>query len=562
MDFETTRAARESFLERAEELTPLIAVDTDDGRFLLSTIDRHITKALVLKSARGEMKILRRALAVLAAVGIPVRGGTFLDVGANIGTTTIPALRTHGFTRGVAFEPEPQNLLLLELNLIANDLDRDVEICRAAIGEEDGEVELVVSDRMWGLHEVRLKGAPLPGWAGGAHETTTVRQFALDTLAGRGVFDPDDVGLVWIDAEGHEGHILRGAQRLTERGVPVLMELNPEPLRRHGGLEAVLEIARVHYTHLVRVRHVSGRAGLRFDLDSTDRLDEEVEWLSRGARHTDVLLVREPRSSPAATSPPRPDPQPREAVVMAPDPDGPTLREPERIPAREWEEFVREARPLTPLLAARLDGATFIVRTDVGADELSLFAKRSHPHLRLLDSAVAALDELGLGAPSRAGTFVQASAGVGIATVAALCRIGFARGLACEPDLSTYRVLKLNTAANGLTGRVRTLPIALDGEASGDSLDGLLSRGVIEAGDAGLIWIADGDAARTFAAATNVLADGPPLLVLLGEEDGVALVDLLTETHTHYVAISRSTRQAVPLAVRPLAGHALVVRLP
>ena len=86
MEQAATRAARESFLERAEELTPLIAVDTQDGRFVLSTLDRHVTKSLVLKSSRGEMKILRRTLAVLAAVGNPVRGGTFLN-----GTTLVRA---------------------------------------------------------------------------------------------------------------------------------------------------------------------------------------------------------------------------------------------------------------------------------------------------------------------------------------------------------------------------------------------------------------------------------------------------------------------------------------
>lgn len=49
-----TRAARESFLERAEELTPLIAVDTDEGRYLLSTFDRHITHSLLVKSSRRD----------------------------------------------------------------------------------------------------------------------------------------------------------------------------------------------------------------------------------------------------------------------------------------------------------------------------------------------------------------------------------------------------------------------------------------------------------------------------------------------------------------------------
>jgi FkbM family methyltransferase len=513
------------------------------------------------------MKTLRRALAALDAVGNPVRARMFLEVGANIGTTTIPALRSHGFTRALVCEPEPRNLSLLELNLVANDLERDVEICRAAIGAVDGEVEFLVSERRSGLHEVHSSDSPLPGWTRNPYETTKVPQFALDTLARRGLFDPEDVGLLWMDAEGHEGHILRGAHCVTELGVPIVMELNPEPLGRHGGLQDVLEIARTEYTHFVRLRRIYGRAELHFDVDPTDRLDEEVEWLSHGARHTDVLLVRDPRSRPAAAARPRPPAQPREAGMSGPDPVRPPLREPNRIPASEREEFVREARPLTPLVATRLGGATFIVRTSADADELSLFVNRSHPHIRLLERAIAALDELGVGDECRTKTFVQASAGAGVATVAALCRRGFGRGLACEPDLSTYRVLKLNVTVNGLTERVRTLPIALDGESSDAepaSLDGLVGRGLIDAGDAGLMWITNGDVSRTLTGATNLLAQGPPFLLRLGQQDGSELVDLLRKTHTHSVPIDEAdsgSRQAVALPDRALDGHVLVVRL-
>jgi FkbM family methyltransferase len=567
MEPATTYAAREWFLERAEELTPFIAVDTDEGRYLLSTFDRHITRSLLLKSSRGEMKILRRALAVLDAVGCPVRATTFLDVGANIGTTTIPALRIHGFVRAVACEPEPRNLLLLELNLVANDLERDVEICRAAIGEVDGDVELLVAERRSGLHEVHAGEATLPPWAD-ASQRTTVRLFALDTLVSRGLFDPKDVGILWMDTQGHEGHILRGATTLTRLGVPVVLELGPAALERHGGLEYVLETARADYTHFVIMRRIRRRAGqVHFDLNPIERLDDEIDWLSRAARFTDVLLLRDPRSRPAAPGPPRPPAQPTESGATVPQQTHLPLREPGQIPAVEREEFLRQARTLTPLLATEVDGATFIARTAADADELSLFVNRVHPNIQLLGRGIAALTELGLAEECRTKTFVQAQSGVGIATVAALCWSGFARGLACEPDLSTYRVLKLNMKVNGLTARVRTLPVALDGASSdgeAESFDSLISRGVIDAGDAGLIWITDGDVAATLTGATDGLLRGPPLLLRFGPKDGPELVELLRKTHTHFVSIDgpSARRHAVPLGDRVPEGEILALRLP
>jgi FkbM family methyltransferase len=566
-DVTAAQAARESFLERAEEFTPLIAVDSQDARFLLSTFDHHITTSLFLKSGRGEMKILRRAIAVLAAVGKDIRRGTLIDVGANIGTTTIPALRRHHFAQAVACEPEPRNRFLLKLNLVANDLQREVQICPAAIADSDGEVEFLVSERKSGMHEVHSRDSPLPDWTREPYETITVRQVALDTVAGQGVFDPDDVALLWMDAEGHEGHILRGGESLTERGVPVVMELNPDALGRHGGLEFVKEVAQARYTHYVRLRQARGRTEMRFDLEPTDQLVEEIDWLSREDRFTDVLLVRDPLARPRQSGRPRPPSQPRQGVIP-PDPPPRRLREHDQISARERSGFVKQARPLTPLLAARIDGATYITRTDLGSPELPLFVHRSHPRLQVLDAVISTLDELGLGEAARRGTLVEAEAGVGIATTAGLCRHGFARALACEPDASGYRALKLNIAANGLTERVRALPVGVRGDKPTglDSVrfDDLLRHGLIGSGETGFIWVeCKAPVGGVLAEAQTLLEHAPPLLLRVDLNTDVEHVfTRLEKTYSHFARVkktaspvrvtqikSRGTR-----ASRPLAG--------
>ena len=139
------RGARASFLHRAEELTPLVAVDAEGARFLLDTSDENITPSLFLKRSRGEIRSLRRAAAALGALGLRRVGGTLIDIGANVGTTTISALREHGFERAVACEPEVRNVRLLELNLVANGLRERVKVCPIAVGDSDRDVELLVA---------------------------------------------------------------------------------------------------------------------------------------------------------------------------------------------------------------------------------------------------------------------------------------------------------------------------------------------------------------------------------------------------------------------------------
>ena len=479
------RDTRLAFLDEAEQFTPLIAADSGGSRFLLSTYDRHITSHLVLKPGRSETKMLRRALSVLGTLGREITGGTLIDVGANIGTTTVPALRGHPFVRVVACEPEPRNLRLLNLNLVANRLEKDVHVEDAAVGECETEVEFLVSDRRSGIHEVRSAGAGLPAWTEDfSYESMTVRQTTLDALARRGVYTPADVSLLWMDVEGHEGHILEGGSALTERGTPVVLELSPRGLARHGGLERLKEIASSRYSHFVSLRQVHGRHLRQFDLRTSGELAQELDWLLRNERFTDVLLLRDPLAvprRPAVGRTDRPGRRPREKRRTK----LPVSERAARSPRPEdCEAFLGRARPLTPLLAAELDGSTFIVRTDEDAEELPLFLQRSHPRLRLLAAAMAVLEELRLDGKARRGAYLELGSGVGLSAVAAVHSHGFSAAVACEPDLSAYDVLRLNIASNDLNDRIRAVPVhPLD-----VPVDALLERGVVPA-QVGLVAI-------------------------------------------------------------------------
>src|SRR6266542_3534376 len=86
--------ARSSFLEMARGFTPLVSVESERAQYLVSTSDYGVSKSLFVRSSRGEMRLLARALKILRTLGLDdgVRDGTFVDVGANIGTTTMTAM--------------------------------------------------------------------------------------------------------------------------------------------------------------------------------------------------------------------------------------------------------------------------------------------------------------------------------------------------------------------------------------------------------------------------------------------------------------------------------------
>lgn len=54
----------------------------------------------------------------------------------------------------------------------------------------------------------------------------------LDDLIDQQEIDRAKIGLVWIDTQGHEGHVLDSAPRTLAARIPVLIEFCPYMLRR------------------------------------------------------------------------------------------------------------------------------------------------------------------------------------------------------------------------------------------------------------------------------------------------------------------------------------------
>lgn len=235
-----------------------------------------------------EHRTLDRVLRALETAGVasPV-GRTLIDVGANVGTTSVTALGTFGFERAICFEPLPRNRELLSLNLAYNGLEERSAIVQVALSDRPGNVVFEVAPKNPSDGRVRVPGETTDGGAFGEEGWSTVEvpTATLDSYVESGDVDPDSVGLVWIDAQGHEGQILAGARTLLANHVPIVIEFWPYALRRAGGLEALVETVSTHFSQLLDL----GGDALAAPRSAADiaQLGEEY-W---GVAQTDLLLI-------------------------------------------------------------------------------------------------------------------------------------------------------------------------------------------------------------------------------------------------------------------------------
>lgn len=149
-------------------------------------------------------------------------GGTFVDVGANIGFVSLLAARIVGDRgRVVAFEPLPFLVEQLMRSGDANSM-RNIDVRAFACGREPGSASLFVRSRNVG-------GSSLIGRADDSHEAHDVQIVRLDDQ----LRDESRIDVIKIDVEGLELDVLQGATAVIERHKPVLIiEFSPRLYER------------------------------------------------------------------------------------------------------------------------------------------------------------------------------------------------------------------------------------------------------------------------------------------------------------------------------------------
>jgi FkbM family methyltransferase len=157
----------------------------------------------------------------------------------------------------VCFEPARVNYDLLRLNVVANGLDDRIRTERLALSNTVGETEFEDVPTNPGDGRVRVSDAAASADAllGEAERPLVkVPVSTIDNLLAEGRLDLAEAGIVWMDAQGHEGHILEGASRLLASDVPVVIEYWPYGLGRAGGMDRLNAAITANYSRVVDLR--------------------------------------------------------------------------------------------------------------------------------------------------------------------------------------------------------------------------------------------------------------------------------------------------------------------
>lgn len=153
-------------------------------------------------------------------------GTAMIDVGANIGTTSICRVAAGDMQRVYAIEAEPINFACLVHNIVANGVAGFVLPDHCAIADTIGHAPLRRSSAI-GNHALMARGS--------RRKTISVPVSTLDAWVERHAIDRHLIGFIKVDTQGWEAQVLAGSPGLVAQAHTAwLMEISPKHLANAG----------------------------------------------------------------------------------------------------------------------------------------------------------------------------------------------------------------------------------------------------------------------------------------------------------------------------------------
>lgn len=141
---------------------------------------------------------LSRRLCALAR-----RGGTMIDVGANLGYFSLLWAAARPGNSCIALEASPRNVDLLCQNVSRNGMDQQIRVLPCAAGAARGTLSFDPGP------------ADQTGWGGFTRQSTD-RSMDVDVVRVDEQVDAGSIALLKIDAEGADTWVLEGCERLLQ----------------------------------------------------------------------------------------------------------------------------------------------------------------------------------------------------------------------------------------------------------------------------------------------------------------------------------------------------------
>lgn len=179
----------------------------------------------------------------------------FLDLGANIGTTSIYfKQKVDHDVKILAFEPDPETYKLLRANFILNEMPEDSILENYGLADKECEMILHRSSNNPGANSVFMCQKSHLNHDNGE---VSIHLLALDDYLMSRNINMNEIKYIWIDTEGFEAQVFFGMQKLiSTQNVPIVLEWNPDSYVSAGTFDYFVNMIVDNFENYVDIREV------------------------------------------------------------------------------------------------------------------------------------------------------------------------------------------------------------------------------------------------------------------------------------------------------------------
>ncbi len=206
--------------------------------------------------------------------------GLFLDIGGNIGTTSIYCkLKLKPSFRFIAFEPVSETAKLLSANIAVNGAYPDIIVERVALSNQKQEqAGMRINHENWGNCSLTADGSS-------GEEQVIVT--TLDSYLEEHQIGYSEIKYIWIDVEGHEPEVLEGAASLYRKSkIPTCLEFNQRVYMERQKYEKMLVLLERYFDSFMVCEQITGENDRLRPISELRMLWEECEH-----RSCDLILM-------------------------------------------------------------------------------------------------------------------------------------------------------------------------------------------------------------------------------------------------------------------------------
>lgn len=260
--------------DQVREMMPYLSLECDGLTFLYNKTDVLMPNLMSFYQStwsKAEMEFFWHEAPRHSA-------GFFIDIGANIGTTSIYFRKkiAKDLTY-IAFEPVRENFKVFRINCILNDCE-DIIIENLGISDKETKMGLNVVEANYG-------GSRVTDNSRGKESCKTIQ---LDIYAKKNNISPQDISYIWMDIEGHEANAVAGAREiLSASSASLFMEYNAAEYKVNGKLNSILDdLCSIYTSFICFEQYTSGDKQKRYINELRNLADE------MGFKQCNVLFMK------------------------------------------------------------------------------------------------------------------------------------------------------------------------------------------------------------------------------------------------------------------------------